>query len=112
VFDDRRGRADKAIGERILNEPVGGLKERGIIPVLQTQAVQRAEIIGVTKRAAQLLENLPVASACLIAVGELQPFSQIVLKSIVIDERVVDVEQKNDFGRRSWRYPPMAIGPV
>jgi hypothetical protein len=81
VFDDVEGVRIKAIGERILNEPVGGLKERGIVPVLQSQALQRAEIIGVTKRAPQLLENLPVASACQIAVGELQPFSQIVLKS-------------------------------
>ena len=64
-----------------------------------SQALERAEIIGVAQFAAQLFENLPVARAGALAVGALKLLSQVVLKPVVIEKRVVDVEQKDRLGR-------------
>ena len=88
-------------------------KKRGIVRVLQSAALQSAEIIDVAEHAAQLLENLPIARACPIAMGALQLSAQLVLKTIVVEQRIVDVEEKDDIGRGvHGDVTPLAIGPA
>src|SRR5262249_43329772 len=60
---------------------------------------QRAEVIGIAELAPQLLKDFPVPVARHRAVGLLEMLAQMSLHAIVVDQRVVDVEQENDVGR-------------
>ena len=45
--------------------------------------------------------------------GELQLSAQLVLKAIVVEQRIVDVEEKDDIGRGvHGDVTPLAIGPA
>ena len=99
MFHNIEGLRIDAIGERIVHEPVGGAEDSRIVRLFEPQALERAEIVGVANRAPLLLEDLPVARARAIAMRGLQPFSKVVLNPVVVEERIVDVEQKDRVSR-------------
>ena len=61
-------------------------------------ALQRTEIIGVAKFVDQLLQDFPVSVARGGPVTLRQMFAEMGLNPIVVEQRVVDVEQKDDAG--------------
>src|SRR5262245_46702556 len=82
-----------------------------IARALDAVALQRTEVVGVAQFRAKLLEDLPVAP---LAVGprrlqEMTP--QIGDHRVVVEQRVVDVEQKDDVahaasgGQGAFAYP-------
>src|SRR5262249_11963556 len=62
----------------------------------QSVALQRTEIIDVSQFAAQLLKNYPVSVASDDPVRLFQVLFKMSLHAIVVDERVVNVEQEDD----------------
>ena len=69
--------------------------------MLDAIALQRAEIVGVAELAAQLLEDLPVALLALGADASTRWRRRSAITRVVVEQRVVDVEQKNGIGHRS-----------
>ena len=67
--------------------------------LFKPQALQRAEIVHIAQFAPQLVHDFPVTRAGSIAVSGLQPFSKVVPKPVVIEERIVDVEQEDGVSR-------------
>ena len=61
--------------------------------------LQRTEIVGVADLLAQRLENRPVAHGAVDAERVLEMCAQIKNHAVVIEQRVVDVEQKHYIGR-------------
>jgi len=64
--------------------------------VLEPVALQRTQIIDVSQFAAQLLKNYPVSVASDDPVRLFQVLFKMSLHAIVVDERVVNVEQEDD----------------
>src|SRR5215472_8307032 len=64
--------------------------------VLEPVALQRTQIIDVSQFAAQLLKNFPVSVASDDPVRLFQVLFKMSLHAIVVDERVVNVEQEDD----------------
>ena len=89
----------EAIGERIVQEPVGGAEDPEIVRVFKPQALKRAEIVHIAQFVPQLVHDFPITRAGAIAVGGLQPFSKVLPNSVVVEERIVDVEQKDGVDR-------------
>ena len=74
-------------------------EDREIVRVFEPQALERAEIVHVAQFAPELVHDFPVTRASAIAVGGSQPFSKVLPKSVVVEERVVDVEQEDGVSR-------------
>ena len=73
---------------------------------LDPVALQRAQVVGVSEFAPQLFKNLPVPVAGGDPICPFEVLAQMDLHAIVVDERVVDVEQEDDIGRFGHRVPP------
>ena len=95
----------EAIGEGIIDQPTRHSQHLRSMQILRPVTLQRAEVIGVAELAPQLFENLPIAIAGGGAVGLFEVFAQMRLHPIVVDERVVDVEQEDDVGRLAHQAP-------
>src|SRR5882762_800003 len=122
VGEDDRGSETPATRERCQRTRIEPVRERvvhqeerhpqqlRIVEVLQAIALQSAEIVGVTELRAQLFENRPVAVAARAAELALQMGAEIGLHGVVVEERIVHVEQEHDF-RRRIRHPvaPMPL---
>src|SRR6516162_3333385 len=73
--------------------------------VFEPVAFQRPEVVGVSELAPELLEDFPIPIARGCPVGLLEVLAQMGLHAIIVDKRVVDVEQEDDFGRFAHRIP-------
>jgi hypothetical protein len=74
-----------------------------VADVVDTVTLQGAEIIGIAKFGTQRLENAPVLPGTLWPDLAMQVLAQIVDHAIVVEERIVDIEQENELVRR--RFP-------
>ncbi|MBN8904693.1 MAG: HAD-IC family P-type ATPase, partial [Rhodospirillales bacterium] len=92
---------EQAVGERVVHQPVGHAQHARVVHRLDAVAFQRAEIVGVAEFAAELLENGGVAVGRGLAemVGEVG--AQLALHAVVVDQRVVHVEQEDDLVHRA-----------
>src|SRR5512140_783157 len=85
------------VRKRIVHEERGHLQQARIVRVIETVALQGAEVIRVTQLGSQLLEDLPIAIPALGPELAREVRAQIVLHPIVVEQRVVAVEQEDDF---------------
>jgi hypothetical protein len=68
--------------------------------MLGTIPLQRAEVIGVTQLGSQFLENSPIFSRALRAYFFGEVTLQVRRYAVIVQQRVVDIEQKYDLARR------------
>ena len=87
-----RGR-EEAVRERVVEQEEGHVEEVRAMDVFHPEALQRAEIVRVAQLAAQLLEELPVALVLPVADLLRQVAAHVGHHVIVVDQRVVDVEE-------------------
>src|SRR5689334_15555180 len=74
--------------------------------MLETVALQSSEVVAVAELVEQVLEYLPVAQARAAAVDLLQVFLEILLNRVVVDQRVVNIDEKDDrLSQRHLRCP-------
>ena len=71
----------------------------GIVGMLDAVTLQGAQVIGVAEFLSQLLEDRPVALLRIGADLARQMAPQVVGYAVVVEQRVVDVEQEHD---RAW----------
>ena len=69
--------------------------------MLETVTLQRAEIIGKSRLAKKLLEDFPVSPFAVRPPRFTEPAAQIRDDDPVVEQRIVDVEQKDDVGGRN-----------
>ena len=86
--------AVQPVGERVIHQPVRYPQQPRVVQLLQPVALERAEIVGIAEFAAQLLENLPVPVARGRPMLDAQMNVEVGLHAIVVEQRVVDVEQE------------------
>ena len=66
--------------------------------------LQGAEVVGIPELGAYLLEVLPVLAAAVLADLRVEMGTQIGGDAVVVEQRVVDVEQEDD-SHAALRYP-------
>ena len=63
--------------------------------LLSAVALEGADIIGVAELGPQLVEDRPIAVARGASVALLEMLAQILLDAVVVDQRVVDIEEED-----------------
>jgi hypothetical protein len=95
----------KARGEGIINKKVRNRKQAGIARVFQTIALESAKIIRIAQLSADLLKEVPVMLLALRANLLLQMALEIGGDMVIIEQRIVDVKEENDFGHGDPQNP-------
>src|SRR5215472_11753617 len=88
------------VGEWVIEQERGHFEDVRIARILDAVALEGAEIIRVAEFLAELLEQHPVALLPLSAKGPSQVFAQVGGDTVVVEQGVVDVEQKNYLAAR------------
>jgi hypothetical protein len=102
-----QGARIQAIGERVVDEPARHAQHHRVMHRLASIPLQGAQVVNVTEFASQLFENLKVPVAGRHAACAFQVLPGIGLNAIIVDERVVDIEQKDDIRPLDHRRGPM-----
>ena len=87
-----------AVGERVVEEIERDAEHTRLARMLDAIPLQRAEIVRVTELGPELLEDLPIALLTLDAERVDQMTAEILDHRVVVEQRVVDVEQKDGIG--------------
>ena len=64
--------------------------------MLGAKALQCSEIVAVAEFREQVFQDSPIAIARITSVGAFEMVFQVLLYPVVIEQRVVDVEQEDD----------------
>jgi hypothetical protein len=88
----------QAVGEGIVDHEIRNREELRLAGALDAIALEGSEVIGITEFGAELLEDLPVAVGGAGADFGLEMALEIGGDAIIIDERVVDVEEEYGIG--------------
>jgi hypothetical protein len=89
----------KTVSERIIDQPARHPQHLRAMQRFDPVALQCAQVVDVSKLLPQFFKNVPVAVARGGPVCLRQMLLQIGLHAVVVDQRVVDVEQEDDTGR-------------
>src|SRR5262245_13998182 len=74
--------------------------------MFETVALESSDVVSVAEFVEQVLEYLPIAHARGGAVDPLKVFLEVLLNGIVVDERVVNVDEKDHrMAQRHLRFP-------
>src|SRR5256714_1278112 len=96
----------KAVCKQVDLQEEGHPQQLRIVEVLQAIALQSAQIVRVPELRAQLLEDRPVTVASGATEFALQMAAEVGLHGVVVEERIVHVEQEHDL-RRLIRHAPV-----
>ena len=99
ALDNVERTREDAVGEGIGYEETRNGQQAQVMRVLAAATLQGAQIIGVTKPGSQLLESGPVTPRPLGPDLALEIFAEVGDDLVVIEQRIVHVEEKNDFAR-------------
>src|SRR5581483_2123824 len=93
----------------IVDEEARHEQQLRLVEILQTIALQGAEIIGIPELGTQSLEQGPVTIAMRPAELPLEVPAQVILYGIVVEQCVVDIEKEHE--RRGLRHAgDLAVG--
>src|SRR5438128_1628187 len=99
LFEDVERPGVETIGKRVIDEIRRHRHEVHVVGVLGPVALQRAEIVAIPELDEQRLEDRPVPVTRRGAELTLEMALEVVLNAIVVQQRVVDVDQENDGSR-------------
>src|SRR4029079_19201804 len=91
------------LGERILEQIRCEWRQACIAVVLNAKALQGTEIVDIAELGAKRFIDAPIAIAPLDTEFDFEPVREVFQEAIVVDKRVVDIDQEHDRGRRSGR---------
>ena len=96
------------VGERVVDEPRRDPQHARLVRVGDPEALQRAEVVGVAELLPQLFEQREILARLLWPDLAVEIVVEILRDAIVVEQRVVDVEQEHDVVRHSLfsRWPP------
>jgi hypothetical protein len=94
--DDLERAREEPIGEGVIDQERGEREKVRIARVFEAVALERSQVIGVAQLPAQILEQGPIALLPLGADLLVQEPLEVAGNPVVVEERVVDVEKKDD----------------
>ena len=101
----------KTLGERIVDEKIRHTQQMRGARMFSPIPLQSAEVIRIAQFGPQLLENPPIFLRSLRADFAGEVALQICCHSVVIQQRVVYVEQEDDASRRIIAFVHFSVGP-
>src|SRR5262245_43265558 len=99
MFHSVQSSGKKAIGERIIDQPVRHPQHIRPVHLFDSKALQCAEVIDIAQFAAQFFKDVPVPVTSGGSIGVRQVLLEMALHQIVVEKSVVDVEQEYDSSR-------------
>src|SRR5580704_9411895 len=84
--------------KRIVDQPARHTQHIRSMHLVQPEPLQSSKIIDVSQLASQLFKDCPISVARLRPKLAGQMLSQIRLHRIVVEQRIINVEQEDDFG--------------
>ena len=107
---DRLERAlEQPLVEGIGEQPGRERPDAWISQVLETEALERSEVVGIAHLAAQLLVVLAIATPALLTEAGHDLSVEIDLETVVVEQGVVDVEEDDDLALGAHRDPVVAV---
>jgi hypothetical protein len=85
----------EAVGEGVVDEEARDLEQPRLARVREAKALERSQVVGVAELRAQLFEELPVALLALLAERGREVRAKVGRDRVVVEQRVVDVEEKD-----------------
>src|SRR5664279_6629989 len=98
------------VRERVVDRKRGHQKQPGVAHVFQPVTLQRPQVVCVAKLAAQLFENRPVPVPARGPELTREVIAEVLFHAVVIEQRVVTVEQEDDVVRRGHFVLPSGAG--
>ena len=95
---------EEPVRERVRDEEVRDGEHAQVARPRVAIPLQRAEVVGVAELVAELLEELPVLAAAVLADLGVEMRAQVGGDAVVVEQRVVDVEEEDDV-HAALRYP-------
>jgi len=87
---------EETLRERIFDQERGQREKVRVARVFQPVALERSQVVGIAQLPAQRLEQRPVALLALGADLLVQELFQVLGDPVVVEERVVDVEEEDE----------------
>src|SRR5262245_3784183 len=103
MFHSVQSSGKKAIGERIIDQPVRHPQHIRPVHLFDSKALQCAEVIDIAQFAAQFFKDVPVPVTSGGSISVRQVLLEMTLYRIVVEKSIVDVEQEYDGGRFGHR---------
>src|SRR5262249_42637125 len=100
VLDGVQRAWEEPVGERVAQQEGGDGEQVRPVRILDAEPLQGAEVVGVPQLLAQLLEQLPVPLLLLVAYGAPEVAAHVDDDAVVVEQRVVDVEERDHRGAR------------
>ena len=95
-FSTSRASGIQPVGERVVHEEGGHRQQLDLARVLDAVALEGAEIVAIAQLREQILQDPPIAIARGDAIGPLEMVLQVLLDAVVVEQRVVDVDEEDD----------------
>jgi hypothetical protein len=86
----------EAFGERVIHEEGGHRQQLDVAWMFDAEALKRPDIVAIAQLRHQTLKDRPIALAGSETIGLLKMVLQILLDSIIVDQRVVYVDEEDD----------------
>src|SRR6476646_7392758 len=86
----------QSTGERIVDEVGRHRQKLYFTGMLGAKALQGSQIVAVAKFGKEILQELPIAIAGVAPVGAFKVILQILLYAIIVEQRVVNIDQEDD----------------
>ena len=100
-------------GERIVEQVRGHPQQFDFARMLDTEALQCAQIVPIPELDKKVVENPPIAVAGVAPISALEMILQILLYAVVVEQRIVDIDQEDDRMRpRHWGAPATLLGVI
>src|SRR5262249_6835658 len=100
VLDCVERAGEESVGERVAQEKHGDGEQVGTVRILDPESLQGAEVVRIPQLLADLLEQLPVPILLILADGPPEMPAHVGDDVVVVEERVVDVEERHHRGAR------------
>jgi len=110
MFERGQRTGIQAVGERVFEQERCHQQQFRFVEVLLAVTLQCAEVVGITELGAQLFEYFPVAIFVVRTEFAYQVIFQVLSHAVVVQQRVVYVEQEYDFFGPAHVVPPSCLG--
>src|SRR6266851_883248 len=116
---DLKGGRIQLVGERVIHEEGGHRQQLHLARVFDAIALEGSDIVAIAELHEQILQNPPIALAGGEAKGALEMVLQVLLDPVIMEQRVVYVDEEDDrmtrfhaaLPLRLWRQRRMAGRP-
>src|SRR5262249_937747 len=100
------GAGEQLLREGVLHEEGGHRQQLHVPRMLCSITLEGADVIAIAQLSEEILQDPPVALACGAAESPLEMLLQILLDGVIVEQRIVDVDEEDQWLRRHHSATP------